>query len=377
MLMLPSIVAHPRVEVVAAADPRSEARAQFVADFGGRAYASVDELCNDPAVEAVYLATPHQFHAENVVAAARNGKHTLVEKPIAVTLAECDRMIEANRAAGTQMIIGHSHSFDAPIARTRALLDDGRYGRAGMITALNYTDFLYRPRRPEELDTARGGGVVFSQAAHQVDIVRLLAGGRARSVRAATGAWDRARPTEGAYTAFMTFDDGPFATLTYSGYGHFDADEFCGWISETGQRKDPTRYGAARATTRQAATPDDEAALKTTRTYGALKTPAAPAVAHEHFGLIVVSCERADLRPLPDGVMVYGDDAQHFEAVPPPTVPRAEVFDELCDAIEGKRPAVHTGAWARATLEACLAILQSARESREIALTRQVPVGAS
>ena len=46
-----------------------------------------------------------------------------------------------------------------------------------MITALNYTDFLYRPRRPEELDTAQGGGAVFNQAAHQVDIVRLLGGG--------------------------------------------------------------------------------------------------------------------------------------------------------------------------------------------------------
>ena len=60
-----------------------------------------------------------------------------------------------------------------------------------MITALNYTDFLYRPRRPEELDTAQGGGAVFNQAAHQVDIVRLLGGGRVKSVRAATGAWDR------------------------------------------------------------------------------------------------------------------------------------------------------------------------------------------
>ena len=61
-----------------------------------------------------------------------------------------------------------------------------------MINAINYTDYLYRPRRPEELDTAQGGGAVFNQAAHQVDIVRLLGGGRVTSVRAATGAWDRA-----------------------------------------------------------------------------------------------------------------------------------------------------------------------------------------
>ena len=50
-----------------------------------------------------------------------------------------------------------------------------------MINAQYYTDFLYRPRRPEELDTARGGGAVFNQAAHQVDIVRLLGGGQRQS----------------------------------------------------------------------------------------------------------------------------------------------------------------------------------------------------
>ena len=75
-----------------------------------------------------------------------------------------------------------------------------------MITAINYTDFLYRPRRPEELDTAQGGGALFNQAPHQVDIVRLLGGGRVASVRAMTGAGIAARPTEGAYAALLTFD---------------------------------------------------------------------------------------------------------------------------------------------------------------------------
>jgi predicted dehydrogenase len=103
--------------------------------------------------------------------------------------------------AGVALIVGPSHSFDAPIARTKMLIDSGTYGRVRMITALNYTDFLYRPRRPEELDTRQGGGVVFSQGAHQVDVARLLAGSPVRSVRAVTGAWDPARPTEGAYTA--------------------------------------------------------------------------------------------------------------------------------------------------------------------------------
>ena len=120
-------------------------------------------------------------------------------------------MIAAAKRASAHLVVGHSHSFDAPIARARAIIESGTVGRVRMMTSLNYTDFLYRPRRPEELDTASGGGVLFSQAAHQVDIVRLLAGGRARYPCARqAGAWDPARPTEGAYSALLTFADGAF-----------------------------------------------------------------------------------------------------------------------------------------------------------------------
>ena len=66
----------------------------------------------------------------------------------------------------------------------------GEIGGVRMINALQFTDFLYRPRRPEELMTEQGGGVIFNQAPHQVDNVRMIGGGRVKSVRAATGAWD-------------------------------------------------------------------------------------------------------------------------------------------------------------------------------------------
>ena len=110
----------------------------------------------------------------------------LVEKPIALTLDDAQTMIEAARSAGVHLIVGHSHSFDAPILRARELIAGGDYGAVRMISAFNYTDFLYRPRRPEELDTAKGGGVLFNQAPHQVDVVRLLGGGLIRSVRTVT-----------------------------------------------------------------------------------------------------------------------------------------------------------------------------------------------
>ncbi|MGH6815911.1 MAG: Gfo/Idh/MocA family oxidoreductase, partial [Hyphomicrobiaceae bacterium] len=373
-LMLPALSRHPYVRLAAAADPRPEALRQFAADFAAKTYRTAADLCADPAVEAVYIASPHEFHVEHVTAAAAHRKHILVEKPMALTLKDCAAMIEAARKAGVHMIVGHSHSFDAPYRRTRKLIAGGAYGPVRMITALNFTDFLYRPRRPEELATELGGGAVFGQAPHQVDIVRLLGGGLVGSVRAGTGVWDRERPTEGAYSAFLTFAHGACASLTYSGYGHFDTDELCDWIGEMGQPRGRNDYGSARRLLRAVTTPDAETALKTKRAYGVGSSfSAVPPSAHNHFGFVVVSCEKADLRPLPHGVMIYADEKRDFEAIAPPSIPRAEVIDELFDAIAGARAPLHTGEWGMATMEVCFSLLQSAREGREIHLQHQVP----
>ncbi len=373
-LMLPTFLADRRVRLVAAADPRPEALRRFEADFGGRTYERAEDLCRDPEAEAIYVATPHQDHARHVELAAAAGRHVLVEKPMAIDLGDCARMIEAAAKAGVRLIVGHSHSFNAPILRTREILRSGEVGAVRMIHALNCTDFIYRPRRPEELDTARGGGVLFSQAAHQIDVVRLLGGGRVASVRARTGSWDPDRPTEGAYSALLAFEGGAFATATYSGYGHFDSDELAGWIGELGAPKDPAAYGTARAALSRSSGAEHEARMKAARNYGGegYAPPRPEARLHQHFGFVLVSCDRADLRPLPAGVMIYGDTAQRLDPLPAPAVPRSEVIDELWSAVAEGRAPLHSGEWAMATLEVCLAMLASARENRDIALRHQV-----
>ena len=413
-LMLPTFLADQRVRLVAATDPREEACAQFRRDFdrnGGfignngasreraHTYESIDALCADPAVDVIYLATPHQLHAAHVKIAARHGKHVLVEKPLAISLAECDAMIAATRAAHVHLIVGHSHSFDAPILMTRAIIDSGEIGAVRMISAQIYTDFLYRPRRPEELDTAQGGGVVFSQGAHQIDIVRLFGGGMVRSVRALTGAWDAsrgsgensvagdgaityARPAEGAYAALLTFENGAFASLLYNGYGFYDSDEACDWIGELGVPKDAAAYQRGRARRAAAGIAGtaagrevNEAQFKAARNYGGANylPPGEPAPHHQHFGPMLISCERADLKPTPRGVMIYGEREKTLKPAPRATVPRVEVIDELCAAVCDSVPPLHDGAWSKATLEVCLALLESARSGREIVLQHQVP----
>ncbi len=371
-LMVPTFFRDPRVKIVAGFDTREEPLRQLVSDFGAATHREVEALCSDPQVEVVYVASPHQFHAQHVELAARHGKHVLLEKPMALTLAQCDAMIAACERANVHLIVGHCHSFDAPYILAGDLVGSGEYGAVRMIHALNYTDFLYRPRRPEELQTQEGGGVVFSQAAHQLDIVRLLAGSPVTRVRAAAGRWDKARPTEGAYVAMLWFANGCFASVIYSGYAHFDSDEWCGWTSEMGGEKSPERHPQARQRLAQVGTAADEAALKASTTYGGPQysdeRAAVPARAYQHFGPVIVSCERADLRPVPDGVWIHSDGERRKIALPPPAVPRAEVIDELHGALRQGLTPQHDGTWARGTLAACLALLQSSTSQADVLL---------
>ena len=377
-LMLPTFLLDARVKLVAAADPAAAARRQFESDFNGPTYDDARALCANPQVDVVYIASPHQFHAQHTQWAADHGKHVLVEKPMALSLDECTQMVDAAKRKGVHLVVGHSHSFNRPILRAKQIIDSGLYGAVKMIATFNYTDFLYRPRRPEELDTRAGGGVVYSQAAHQLDLVRLLGGGRVTSISAHTGKWDAARPTEGAYSALLGFENGAFATATYSGYAHFDSDECMGRIGEMGNPKHPTEYGQARRRLSGVASAQFEAELKAARNYGgsayAAKPPAAmktttggpAALAHQHFGPVVISCERADLKPDAHGVSIYADDQVSFEPLPPPAIPRVEVIDELWNAIVRGQAPLHSGEWARATTAVCVALLESAQSGQSV-----------
>ncbi len=89
---------------------------------------------------------------------------------------------------------------------------------------------------------------------------------------------------------------------------------------------------------------------------------------------MIASCTGADLRPVPTGVMIYDDARAWLDPLPPPAVPRAEVIDELYDAVVHGIPAIHSGEWAMATLEVCLAMLESARAGKELRLAHQVEV---
>jgi phthalate 4,5-cis-dihydrodiol dehydrogenase len=223
--IMSALSGRPHLQLTAVADVRESALARFRDEFGTEAYASVEELCASPNVDAVWVSTPNHLHAEHAITAAQHGKHVIVSKPLAITLQQAEAMVEAAERNGVKLLCGHTRSMATSSRKMAELVRREEYGKLAMLHQWKWADWLYRPRSPYELDLAQGGGVVFRQGPHQIDILRLIAGGIVKSVRASVLQMDPRRPVPGAYVAYLTFEGDVPATMIYSGYAHFDTSE--------------------------------------------------------------------------------------------------------------------------------------------------------
>lgn len=359
-MLLPAIRAHGGFVLSAIADPGFDPVA-LAAETGVPCFADASDMLAAAPLDAVYVASPTQMHCAHVLAAIDAGANVLVEKPMAASLEEGMQMAEAAEKKGVQLVVGHSHSFNAPIAAMHALIRTGELGAVRMIDTYCYTNWMRRPRRPEELDTRIGGGVTFRQGAHQVDIVRLLAGGLATRVQARTFAWDPERPAAiGAHSMFIEFANGAVANAVYNGYGGYDSVDACGGINESG-------YPVSEV----------PATVETSKAQRARNVPTGRAPYHPTFGFMVVSCEGGDIRQTPSGLMIHRPSGSREVAVPVEEVPRLRVVSELHEALmHPGTPAMHGGRWGVANLEVCTAAIHASMVQAPVALVHQVAVAS-
>ncbi len=369
--MVPIVSLHPRVRLTAAADLEAGLREQFTRHTGLPAESSAENLFRREDIDVVYIATPHQFHAAQSIAAMHAGKHVVVEKPMALSVTDCDAMIEASERTNKVLIVGHTHGFDPAPRAIGEIVASGRYGALSMITMLNFTDFLYRPRRPEELDTSLGGGIFFNQLPHQVETARVIAGEPVRSVRCVSGTMDPDRPTEGHLASLVIFASGAVASIVYNGHDRFDSDELHFGIGEIGYPKQPAHGAGWRACSGLKGREQETAVRRERYGYGsgAFHNQQPPPYL-PHFGFLIASCARADLRPTADGLTVYAKEGVHSIVLPGTNsfAGHINVWNDCADAIHGHKPCLHDGRFARDTLRISQALLQSARENREIVL---------
>ena len=151
----------------------------------------LDEVLADPSVDALSICLPHHLHAPVALRALRAGKHVLLEKPMTMSVAEADCVIEAARTAGRSVGVSHNQAFYLPHVRARALIDDGTVGRVLQIRARLAIGGKYGAWRSDPAKA--GGGLLFDAGVHRVYVLRLLGG----EVAAVTAIVDRSGSEDG------------------------------------------------------------------------------------------------------------------------------------------------------------------------------------
>ena len=125
---LPEYAANPHVELAGYYDLNTQRAQEMAAQYGGKVYDSYFDLLNDPSIDAVSICVENRSHAEITTYALYAGKHVLCEKPMAVTLAECESMVAAAERNGKHLMIGHNMRFDPVHRKAKELLDAGIIG---------------------------------------------------------------------------------------------------------------------------------------------------------------------------------------------------------------------------------------------------------
>ena len=165
--------ARPGARIVAVAEALEERRRQGADELGCRAYACLEDLLAQDEVEVVVIATPSACHGPDTVAALRAGRHVVVEKPMAMTVAEADAMVAAAQAADRRLFVHHNYRFKREFTHLRAVAESGLVGRVYHIR--NYLASFAR-RYDWQTLSKRGGGVLNNTCPHYIDMILQLLG---------------------------------------------------------------------------------------------------------------------------------------------------------------------------------------------------------
>jgi phthalate 4,5-cis-dihydrodiol dehydrogenase len=213
--------------VVAVTDLDAGARRGAAAVAGAVDHRTVAELLADPQVDVVSVCVPHNLHLEIALAAIAAGKHVLLEKPMAVTVAQCDEIIAAAEDAGVTVGVSHNQLFYPPHIRARELIDSGVLGRSLMLRMRLAIGGKFSGWRSDP--AATGGGLLFDAGVHRFYLARALFG-EVQEVSAMTDL----PPAQGENLAvvLLRFASGALGTIEanyHAPRGAFDdAIEVCG-----------------------------------------------------------------------------------------------------------------------------------------------------
>jgi scyllo-inositol 2-dehydrogenase (NADP+) len=175
----PQVAAHEGFAFVAAVDPLEERLQEAVERYGVRGYSTYKEMLAQEELDLVVIASPTPYHADQAIAAFERGCDVFCDKPMAPTLAEADRMIDAMHVFGRKLMIYQPHRARADTAALQAILAQGWIGPVYMIKAARTG---YSRRNDWQAFQQYGGGMLNNYGAHHIDLLLHLSGSRAERV---------------------------------------------------------------------------------------------------------------------------------------------------------------------------------------------------
>lgn len=189
---------------------------ELAKDYDVPECASVDELLARPDVQAIVVATPDQYRLEITVKAAAAGKHILVEKPMAPTVAECDAMIAACEKAGVNLGVVQTERFRKLTMMAKQLIDEGKIGPVWMMRTVSafpigLTKDLFKDR--QWMFDPRSGGLFMGMASHNTDFLRWLTGKNATRVFAQVHTFSDIEASAQSVMAQIEFEGGIMAHM--------------------------------------------------------------------------------------------------------------------------------------------------------------------
>ncbi len=185
--MAPAIGKAANTKLVAACSRSIERARDFAAKHGvERAYESFEKMLEDPAVDAVYVATPNSLHAQHTIQAAEAGKHVLCEKPMALTEADCERMIEACNKNKVKLAIDFQNRYHPAHVEARRLIQEDKVGTICVAKAQYCHGFMHGLWQKGWRDnpSMAGAGALVGTALHPIDLLRFLLDNEVNEVQA-------------------------------------------------------------------------------------------------------------------------------------------------------------------------------------------------
>ncbi len=199
-------------------DADADRAGAFAETHGCLAFTDRDAVLGRADVDLVTIALPNFLHESATVASASADKHVFLEKPMADTLEECDRILAAVERAGVQLLVGHSQRYFGSTVRARSMLQSGELGSPVFATDTWYKPFGVENRLPWFLDRATGGGMWLMNGAHMIDRTCWVLDTSVASVQAWIGSPFHGLPADDACMAMLRLRNGLHATVVHTGY---------------------------------------------------------------------------------------------------------------------------------------------------------------